>query len=464
MKNRILLLFFAVISTSAYAQHSINIEGTEFNLSVDNNNMTAAIVDYEYRVDERKYPMYEWKRKLANVKNIRVLNIPATVAIDGYEYTVTYIGRAAFAGFRNIDQVIIPNTVQSIGDYAFFRSSVTSVEIPASVKSIGDRAFGHCTKLKKLTLPNATIKLGKDLYSESKYLVVDYAQLLTKDVAESTPKVPEGKQPNPTVPSSLASSDVDIDIPTVSGSNESTFAIIIANEYYQTESAVHYALNDGRTFKSYCQNVLGIPEENIHLRENATLNNIQAEIDWVGKVARVYEGQANIIVYYAGHGIPDEATGSSYLLPVDGVGNNVKTGYSLETLYATLGAMPAKAVTVFMDACFSGSLRGDGMLAAARGVAIYVEEEAPQGNMVVFSAAQGDETAYPYAEKGHGLFTYYLLKKLKETKGNVSYGELATYLKQQVSRRSIVVNSKSQTPVTSASVNMDGKWEKMKLR
>lgn len=464
MKKYIILILLVVVPIITYAQHTLRLAGEVFNVVLDNKNMTAEIVDHKYRIDDREYPMYMKKRSFSAFKRTRsnTLEIPSTIVIGGAEYIVTSIGRAAFAGYQNVDCITIPNTVQTIGEYAFFRSSVTRMEIPESVLSIGKRAFGHCTKLKNLVLPNATIKLGEELYTESKQINVNYLQLNQKTPSIVPPQYTPVKETYPRY--TIASSDVDIDIPTVSGSNESTFAIIIANENYQTESAVHYALNDGRTFKSYCQNVLGIPEENIHLRENATLNNIQAEIDWLGKVAKVYEGQANIIVYYAGHGIPDEATGSSYLLPVDGVGNNVKTGYSLETLYATLGGMPAKAVTVFMDACFSGSLRGDGMLAAARGVAIYVEEEAPQGNMVVFSAAQGDETAYPYAEKGHGLFTYYLLKKLKETKGNVSYGELATYLRQQVSRRSIVVNSKSQTPVTSASVNMDGKWEKMKLR
>jgi hypothetical protein len=55
------------------------------------------------------------------------------------------------------------------------------------------------------------------------------------------------------------------------------------------------------------------------------------------------------------------------------------------------------------------------MLASARGVAIKVKEEKPQGNLVVVSASQGDETAYPYNEKRHGLFTYYLLEKLQES-------------------------------------------------
>ena len=210
--------------------------------------------------------------------------------------------------------------------------------------------------------------------------------------------------------------------------------------------------------------MLGLPEDNIHIRKDATLNNIKAEMSWLQQVAKAYKGEARFIVYYAGHGIPDEASGTSYLLPVDGKGTMLETGYSLKDFYRQLGEIPSSGVTVFMDACFSGSKRGDGMLASARGVAIKAKPQAPQGKMVVFSAAQGDETAYPFKEKEHGMFTYYLLKKLKETSGNVSLGELGQYITEQVSRKSIVSNGKSQTPTIVPSGTMMEGWKDMKLR
>ena len=83
---------------------------------------------------------------------------------------------------------------------------------------------------------------------------------------------------------------------------------------------------------------------------------------------------------------------------------------------------------------------------------------------MVFSAAQGDETAYPYAEKGHGLFTYFLLKKLKETKGNVELGALGDYLRKEVSRKAAVVNNKPQNPTVSHSVSMGDDWRKVTLK
>jgi len=117
-----------------------------------------------------------------------------------------------------------------------------------------------------------------------------------------------------------------------------------------------------------------------------------------------------------------------------------------------------------MDACFSGSQRSGDMLASARGVRISVKPGAPVGNMVVFSAAQGDETAYPYREKGHGLFTYFLLKKLQETKGDVTLSELGNYIVTNVNQYSILVNNKSQTPTVTPSISIEDKWRNLKLK
>ena len=259
------------------------------------------------------------------------------------------------------------------------------------------------------------------------------------------------------------SSDVDVTIPKVMQSNSNTFAVIIANENYEEETQVEYALNDGEIFKTYCQDVLGLPETNIHYRENATLNNILAELDWMKQISSAFGNEAKFIFYYAGHGIPDEASGDSYLLPVDGRGNMLATGYSLKKLYDTLGGLGAKNVTVFMDACFSGAVRDGGMMASARGVAIKAKQAAPKGNMIVLSAAQGDETAYPYKEKGHGLFTYFLLKKLQETKGDVTIGVLADYITSEVKKHSIVVNGKLQTPIVTFS-NGATDWRNWKLK
>ena len=259
------------------------------------------------------------------------------------------------------------------------------------------------------------------------------------------------------------SSDVDINIPVCSTHNPNTFAIIISNENYQEEVKVQYAIRDGLIFSEYCNKTLGIPKENIHVRKDATYNNIKSELDWIKQVVEAYNGKIKVIFYYAGHGFPDEASRSSYLLPVDGKGNISSTGYSLSNLYDFLGGLQAERVWVLLDACFSGAKRGGGMLTSARGIAIKSKASSPKGNMVVFSAATGDETAYPYKEKGHGLFTYYLLKELQQSKGGCTMGELADYIHKNVSQKSIVANGKSQTPVVISSESEQQTWRKIKL-
>lgn len=273
----------------------------------------------------------------------------------------------------------------------------------------------------------------------------------------------KGSQQITTRQISAGTSDVDKGIPEASEVNDRLFAVIIANEDYQREVDVNFAVNDGNTFGEYCRKTLGIPEQNIHIVENATLNNILAEVDWITKVAEAYQGEAGLIFYYAGHGIPDESTGDAYLLPVDGYGSNINTGYKLDNLYASLSSAPSRYTYVFLDACFSGAERGGSMIASARGIAIRAKASAPKGNMVVFSAAQGDETAYPYKEKGHGMFTYYLLKKLQESGGDVTLGELSDYVRSEVRKQSIVSNSKMQTPTVTASPAMHDSWQTLQL-
>ena len=258
-------------------------------------------------------------------------------------------------------------------------------------------------------------------------------------------------------------SAVDENIPISNKKNTNTFVVIIANENYQSVADVPFALNDGNIFREYCLKTLGIPEKQIKYIPNATGNQIKAQVGWLKTICDVYE-DAQIIFYYAGHGIPDEkGVHSSYLLPVDGISTDITTGYKLDDLYATLGNIPAKNVTVFMDACFSGSKREQGMLASARGVAFKARSGMPQGNMVVFSAAQGDETAYPNNEERHGMFTYYLLKKLQETEGNVTLQELGEYIIENVRKKS-VINGKLQTPCVTPSASLDASWRGWKLK
>jgi len=82
----------------------------------------------------------------------------------------------------------------------------------------------------------------------------------------------------------------------------------------------------------------------------------------------------------------------------------------------------------------------------------------------VFAAAQSDETAYQNDKEKHGMFTYYLLKKLQETGGDVTLKELGDYITTEVSRSSLKLNNKSQTPSVIPSASLMDTWKTWKLK
>ena len=263
--------------------------------------------------------------------------------------------------------------------------------------------------------------------------------------------VSKGKQTISTTNIAIGNSDVDIHIPVTDKKQENTFVVIIANKNYDEAPNVDYAFNDGYMFKEYCIKTLGIPSSNIQFKEDATFNNIRESVNWIRDIAtnKVYRGNSKFIFYYSGHGVPDELTRSMYLLPKDGVAMNISTtGYNISDLYKVLSETSSESL-VLLDACFSGFTKSGSALASTKGV-VKVTSGAPKGNTVVFSASSSNEVAHQYEEKSHGLFTYYLLKKLQETKGNVSLGELFDYIEKEVVRTSVTKNRKSQTPSVAA--------------
>lgn len=316
----------------------------------------------------------------------------------------------------------------------------------------------------QLGILSCTFKLGNKTYQSTR----NYSNDNDEDMAITLPplEINLGVEEKDKSEHKIIQVDnsIDLQIPVTNATNANTFAVIIGNENYQRVSKVEYALNDAKIFAQYCQRTLGLPQKNIRSYTDATYGTMITALDDIFQIAKAYNGNINVIFYYAGHGVPDESTRNAFLLPVDVDGSKTNLCLSVGNLYSKLNALNACQVTVFMDACFSGSQRGEGMLASARGVALKVKNDTPQGNMVVFSAATGDQTAFPFKEKGHGMFTYFLLKKLRDTRGDVTLGDIANYVIEQVSQQSVVENGKSQTPTLVSSSSLVGKWESIKLK
>lgn len=293
--------------------------------------------------------------------------------------------------------------------------------------------------------------------------------LLAVDRRSAAPVMIEiaGDYSTPQIVGGTLGSDVDTNIPKTSQVNDNIFALIIGNENYTAISGavkeidVPFAISDAASFEQYCLLTLGVPKENILFRRNGTGVQMQDDINRLCNTAATYPASdgrgAQVMVYYAGHGLCDNEK-NSYLVPVDVPGTQVHMGVNLSDLYRRLGGLKGVRSTVVIDACFSGGARA-GELLAARGIKVVPNPDVIAGQLVVFSATSQAQTAFPYAEKRHGMFTYFFLKKLQEGGGSgVGYGEMADYLQQQVVHYSTKLNNSTQTPTTLVGLDVKDGW------
>jgi hypothetical protein len=252
----------------------------------------------------------------------------------------------------------------------------------------------------------------------------------------------------------VVKSDVDDPPAAKTKTNKNAYAIVIGVEKYrQRLPRADYAAHDAQTMTDYLTKVLGYPEENVVtlINDRATKSDMEKYFEkWLPNNA---EKDGTVFVYYSGHGAPDPKTGSAYLVPYDGDPSFIdQTGYSLKRMYEALGKLPAKEIIVALDSCFSGAGGRSVLAKGARPLVMSLQDKnsLPQ-NVTVLSAASGEQISSTFDEKGHGLFTYFMLKGIKNedvTKedGTLKMEDLYGYIKPQVERIARKQYNNEQTP------------------
>lgn len=499
MKKVLLLILAAfLVHIQTYAQGMI--EGTcgkdvawTFDgktLSISNVSKKSFYVSIEdYDTKKHKAP---WVKQGLDVRNVRIGS------------GITSIGSCAFANLTNLSEVVFEsNELQAIEWGAFYNCErLSNISLPNTVRKIGTIAFANCRTMNAIKIPDQchvqdqaflnctsvrsievspTASLGEYVFAgetmvdgQVRHTLYNYevrrlphyinsgnchSYGFAKDVVE---RLRNGKNQNSDVDYDYITSEVDSIIPRNSSVRPDLYALIIGNENYRFVSNVPYAIHDARVFREYCEKTLCIPAANIHVCEDATKQLIlDDEFGWLNSIKN--KESKRLIVYYAGHGVPDtKERNKAYLLPTDVRGTKPENGISLDDFYGKLGEMAFEQTSVFLDACFSGINRdNESVNEGMRGVEIVAEEgKISNGNMVVFSAAQGNETAQGFQEQGHGLFTYFLLKELQQTRGYISFGNLSYNLKNNVSQTALQLKArKPQTPSTNASNSLEDAWK-----
>lgn len=194
MKRIFTFLFAAMLAGQAWAQTTFTANGLKYTVNGNANNTVSVSIDEDYP--------------------LAAVNIPSTIRNGNETYTVTSIANNAFEGW-GITSVVIPNTVTSIGNYAFDECmNLTSATIGSSVETIGDYAFTSCNKLTSLSFGSSLTTIGKDVfYGCSKLTEINIDNSNTTFATEDgvlfnkskTTLIlyPEGKTGDYTIPSSV---------------------------------------------------------------------------------------------------------------------------------------------------------------------------------------------------------------------------------------------------------------------
>ncbi len=232
--------------------------------------------------------------------------------------------------------------------------------------------------------------------------------------------------------------------------NPNALALIIGvKDYKSTNADALYADTDAKMFRDYASEKLGVPETRIKtlLNSDATEQEILLSVkEWLRRSAKPNE--SDIYLFFAGHGLASQDGKNMYLLPHDGSPRLLDdTAILRDRLFADLKVTNPKAVTVFLDTCYSGVTRSEEMLIAGRPIVIKVKEQAIPLGFTLFSAASNEQISRPLEEAKHGMFSYFLMKGMEgdadvNNDKKITAQELHNYVKENVTQQS----SGSQTP------------------
>ena len=136
---------------------------------------TADEINYCLSPDRKSYIVL-------GVKSCKYGVIVIPNEVDGLK--VVRVAENAFKNSKDIDTIILPDTLEEISANAFFGSSIRRIHIPDSVKVIGECAFSECPNLEKLIFPNSLESIPEKLCTKSEGLTEVYIPGSVKEIGK----------------------------------------------------------------------------------------------------------------------------------------------------------------------------------------------------------------------------------------------------------------------------------------
>jgi len=210
---------------------------------------------------------------------------------------------------------------------------------------------------------------------------------------------------------------LDRNLPKFNNDHSGDVAIVIGNSNYESNGVpdVDYAVNDAKLVKRYLVEALGFEEQYVKLHTNVTRSKFRSVFGDEGSFrdGNVYDlvdyPVGNVFFFYSGHGATEASNDKTYLVPVEASATSIKTeGFDLSTIRENLKKV-AKDHVIVMDACLSGRMIKD----QTSMLSYTPPEKLSYNRRTEITATDGNQLATWYSAKGHGLFTWFFLKAIK---------------------------------------------------
>ena len=225
--------------------------------------------------------------------------------------------------------------------------------------------------------------------------------------------------------------------------------VIGAGDYKETNNIL-YSRRSAELFAQTAAKVLGIAPKRQYLLLDDKASSGRIE-DSLNALLEKVESSDSIYFYFSGHGIPStEDNNHPYMLPTDRIPRYIsKVGFfKLDNIYQKLIASKAAKVIAFMDSCFSGRADDNSVFGQKTASAVTLPPRSVTANfgskMAVLTAGTAKQYSGALEERGHRMFSYYLIKALLDHP--TTFAELATQVRVDVTRATRAAGELKQTP------------------
>lgn len=158
LRRVLAFVLFLAFALPGLAQHYYVDESNGLKYELDDEKHTAELIEQQGTSGSN----FDYSSLYSAEKYV----VPSYVADEGVRYKVTKLGASCFYNATNLKEVVLPATIEEIGNGAFIRCrELKKLQLNEGLKKIGEQCFKYTYSLEQITIPASVTEIGKLLFN-----------------------------------------------------------------------------------------------------------------------------------------------------------------------------------------------------------------------------------------------------------------------------------------------------------